>query len=108
MSESTSLRSLVHPNVPSDRTGFVISYRAASQLEGQLDLTVMVTLVPNHVLEQENRVVVVKVHVAVCLHPALNRVPRRLGAVVQHGRDAAGVALGPPLFLRHLSCELRG
>lgn len=36
----------------------------ARQLESQLDLTVMVALVPEHVLEQKNRVIVVKVHLA--------------------------------------------
>jgi hypothetical protein len=33
------------------------------------------------VLEQEDRVVVVKVHLPTCLNPALYRVPHRLGAV---------------------------
>jgi len=36
------------------------------RLEGQLDLTVMVAFVSEHVLEQEDRVVVVKVHVPAC------------------------------------------
>jgi len=50
----------------------------------------MVAFVPDHVLEQEDRVVVVKVHVPDCLHPAFYRVPHRLGAVFQHLRHAAG------------------
>ena len=48
-------------------------------LESQLHLAVMVALVPEHVLEQEDRVVVVEIHVPACLQPALYRVPHRLG-----------------------------
>ena len=36
---------------------------AKADLERQLDMTVVLTLVPHHVLEQQNRVVVVQVHV---------------------------------------------
>src|SRR2546428_11036328 len=78
----------------------------ARHLEGQLHLTVMVALVPEHVLEQEDRVVVVKVHVPACLHPAPYRVPHHLGAFVQHLRDAIRVTLDHPLFLGHVSGEL--
>jgi hypothetical protein len=41
-------------------TCFLIGHWAARRLEGQLHLTVMVALVPDHVLEQEDRVVVVE------------------------------------------------
>src|SRR5262245_37764823 len=68
----------------------------------------MVPLVPEHVLEQEDRVVVVKVHLPTCLNPALYRVPHRLGAVVQHLRDATRVTLDHPLFLWQVSGELWG
>src|SRR5207244_5198562 len=97
---------LAHPDGPRERPGLLIGHWAACQLEGQLDLTVMVALVPEHVLEQEDRVVVVKVHVAACLHSALYRVPYRFGAVVQHLRDATRVTLDHPLFLGQLSGEL--
>src|SRR3979411_2626333 len=99
---------LPHPYVPRDRPGFLIGDWTARHLEGHLDLTVMVAFVPEHVLEQEDRVVVVKVHVPACLHPALYRVPHRLGAVVQHQRDATRVTLDHPLFLGQLSGELGG
>src|SRR6266567_3272457 len=99
---------LAHPDVPRDRPGFLIGHWAARHLEGQLDLTVMVALVPDHVLEQEDRVVVVKVHVPACLHPALHRVPHRLGAVVQHLPDATWVTLDHPLSLGQVSGEFRG
>jgi hypothetical protein len=44
---------------------------AAGELQGQLDLTVMVAFMLDHVLEEE--VVVVKVHGPVCFDPVLNR-----------------------------------
>src|SRR5258707_1316217 len=46
-----------------------------------------------HVLKHENRMVVVKVHIATFLHPTLHRVSHRLRALVQHVLDAAAVAL---------------
>jgi hypothetical protein len=66
----------------------------------------MVALVPQHVLEQEDRVVVVKVHVAACQHPPLHRVPYRPAAVVQHLRDAIAITLDDPLVLWYLPGEL--
>ena len=42
-------------------TGFIVE-RVTGELEGELDLTVMIALVPNHVLQQEQRVVVMEVH----------------------------------------------
>src|SRR5271157_260915 len=104
---------LVHPHAPRDRSCFLIGYREARQLEGQLDLTMMVALVPDHVLQQQDRVVIVKVHLPACLHPALHCVSDHLGAVVQHLRDAVRVPLNRPLFLgclslRNLSGELGG
>jgi hypothetical protein len=68
----------------------------------------MVALVPDHVLEQEDRVIVVKVHLLACLYPALYRVSHSLGTVVQHLRDATSVPLDHPLFLGQVSGELRG
>jgi hypothetical protein len=51
--------------VTRDELGVRIGRLAPSQRwlgESQLHLTVMVALLPEHVLEQENRMVVVKVH----------------------------------------------
>lgn len=60
-----------HPDVPRDWPGFLVGHRAAGHLECQLQLTVMVAFMPEHVLEQEDGVVVVNVHVPACLHSAL-------------------------------------
>src|SRR6266704_3042737 len=97
---------LTHPDTPRNSTSFLIRQRAACRLEGQLDLAVVVALVPDHVLKQEDRVVVVDLHVMGCFHPALDRVADRLGAVVQHLREAIGVALVHPLLLGQVSGEL--
>src|SRR5437899_806989 len=90
---------LAHPDAPRDRSGFLIGDGAARQFERQLHLTVVVALVPEHVLEQEDRVVVVKVHAPARQHPALHRVPNRPGALVQHLGDATMAPLGHPLLL---------
>lgn len=97
---------LAHPDVPCHRPGFLIGHWAARHFERQLHLTVMVALVPEHVLEQEDRMVVVKVHVPACLHPALYRVPHRFDAGVQHLRDATWITLAYPLFFGKISREL--
>jgi len=60
---------------------------------------ITLALVPDHMLEQQNRVVVVKVHLPARFHPALYSVPHRLGTVVQHLGNATRVAPGPPLSL---------
>jgi len=60
---------LAHPDVPRDRPGFLIGHWEARHPKGQLHLTVMVALMPDHVLEHEDRMVVVKFHVPACLHP---------------------------------------
>ncbi len=60
------LHLLVHPDAPRDRPGFLISHWAARHLEGQLYLTVMIAFVADHVLKQEDRMVIVKVYVAAC------------------------------------------
>src|ERR1700675_3845360 len=100
LSRSSADRSLLaHPDTPRNSTSVLIRQRAARRLEGQLDLAVVVALVPDHVLKQEDRVVVVKVHVLASFHPALDRVAHRLGAVVQYLREAIEVALVPPFLL---------
>ena len=58
-SRSISLRflrvRLVHPDPPSNRPGLLIGYGESSKLQGELDLAVMVALVPDHVLQQDPR-----------------------------------------------------
>jgi hypothetical protein len=79
---------------------------APRQLECQLYLAVVISFVPDHVLEQENRVVVMKVHLAACLHPALDRLSHRPCAEVQHFGNAITITLDDPFFLGHVSSEL--
>ena len=60
-----------------------------------------------HVLEQEDRVVVMKVHVSACLHPCFPTASRTALAVsFSISTDATRVKLDLPFFLGHLSCEL--
>jgi hypothetical protein len=47
---SQSTAPLVHPHIPRNRTNFLIIKRQTRHLEGQLDLAVVVALVPDHVL----------------------------------------------------------
>jgi hypothetical protein len=53
---------LAHPDLPADGTGSFIAQRSARKLQGQFDLSVMVALVPDHVLEKEDWVIKVAVH----------------------------------------------
>jgi hypothetical protein len=46
---------LAHPDAPRDWSGFLVADWMPCQLECQLDLTMMVTLVPDHVLEVASR-----------------------------------------------------
>jgi hypothetical protein len=68
----------------------------------------MVALVPDHVLEEQDGMIVVEVHGVAGLHPALHRVAHHLGAVIQHLRDAARFTLPQPFFLGQVSGELGG
>ena len=61
---------LAHPDAPCERSGLLIGHWAAGDLEGQLHLAVMVALMPDHVLEHEDGMVVVKFHILAGLHPA--------------------------------------
>ena len=97
---------LAPPDVPRERPGLVVADRMARQLECQLDLAVMVALVPQHELEHQDRVVVVEVHVPTCQHPPPHRIPHRQGTVGQHLRDAIAVTLDHPLFLRYVPRKL--
>src|SRR5215212_390162 len=46
---------LLHPDVPGDRPDFLIVEGMTGQFQRQLDLPVMVALVPHHVLHQQER-----------------------------------------------------
>ena len=52
----------VHPHPPCDGPGLLIGDGVSGQLQSQLDLTVMVALVPDHVLKKQDRIVVVHFH----------------------------------------------
>src|SRR5215469_16382429 len=79
---------LVHPYVPCDWPGDVVGHRQARDLEGQLYLAMVVALVPDHVLEKEDRVVVMKVHLLARFEPAPDSFADCNGAFAQHLRDA--------------------
>jgi hypothetical protein len=55
---------LVEPDMPGDGSGDLVAHGPAGDLEGELDLTVMVAFVPDQVLEEEDGVVIVDVHCA--------------------------------------------
>src|SRR2546423_8613828 len=97
---------LAHPDAPRDRPSFIVVHWMGDRLEGQLHLTMMVALVPDHVLEQQDRVVVVKVHIPACLYTAFYCIPHCLGTVGQHLGDATSVRLDHPLLLRQVFGEL--
>src|SRR6476659_8645621 len=98
---------LVHPDAPADWSCFFVGNRTARQLEGQFDLTVMIALMPDHVLEQKNWMVIVKVHIPPSLHSASYCSAHSVGALIQKLRHAAPVTLGSPLFFGHGLGELR-
>jgi len=79
----------------------------AADFKGQLDLTVMIALVPDHVLEKEDGVIVVKLHVLAFFDLALHRVAHRFGALIQPLRDAIGITLGKPLGFGQGSSKFR-
>jgi hypothetical protein len=56
---STGHSMLSHPDTPGNSPSFFIGHRAAHHLQGQLDLAVVVALVPDHVLKEEDRVIIV-------------------------------------------------
>lgn len=59
---STGVSCLPPPHASRNRPCFFIADGASRQVKRQLDLPLMVTLVPNHVLKKKDGVVVVKVH----------------------------------------------
>src|SRR6266853_1418289 len=58
----------------------------------------MVALMPDHVLEQKDWMIIVKVHLMTCFHSALDRVSHGLGAVVQKLCHANRIRFCRPLF----------
>ena len=91
----------VHPDIPGERTGLVIGQRMTRELERQLDLTVMIALVPEHVLKQKDGVVVVNIHGAMGLDFSTYGFPHCVGAVVEQLCETGGIALVCPFVLRH-------
>jgi hypothetical protein len=63
--EASGRPRLAHPDIPGHLADLLVVERVAGELQGQLDLAVVVALVPHHVLQQQDRVVVVQVHRAV-------------------------------------------
>ena len=61
----------------------------------------MVAFMPDHVLKQQDWMVIVNVHVLAGLHSALDRVSHGLGAVVQKLRHANRIRFRRPLFPGH-------
>ena len=78
----STILSLPHPDAPGERPDLLIIDRTPSKLERQFDLTVMVAFVPNHVLQEEDWMVIMKVHFAAVLHFALYRIPHSSSAIV--------------------------
>ena len=52
----------VEPDVPGDWAGEVVVDGVAGEFEGELDLAVVVALMPDQVLKEEDGVVVVNLH----------------------------------------------
>ena len=93
------ISSLLHPDIPRERSGLLVGHGVAGQLQDELDLTVVVTLVPEHVLKKEYRVVIVECHLLARLHPVHDHVTHSRGALIQQLRKPIAVAIrtrGPP------------
>ena len=67
----------------------------------------MIPLVPNHVLQEQNRVIVVQVHLLTQLEPTFHRIAHGLSALLEHLGDVTHIALFRPLFLGQTSSNLR-
>src|SRR5215469_16176760 len=59
----------------------------------------MIALVPDHMLQEEYRVIIVLFHLLSCLNLALHSLTHCLRALIQHFRHAIGISLGDPLAL---------
>ena len=95
-----------HPDAPGDGSGLVIYERAARQLEGQLNLAMMVSLVPKHVLQKENGMVVVNLHGSFCSERVFYHLSHGGPTVVQHLLNAAGISFGRPFLIGQVSSKL--
>src|SRR5215472_7607061 len=96
----------VHPDVPGDWPRDLVGDGYARDLEGQLYLAMVIAFVPDHVLEHEDRVIVVEVHLLARFEPAPDRFADGLGALGQHLCDTVGVALVGPLLIWYWCGEL--
>src|SRR6185437_16119770 len=67
----------------------------------------MVGLMPDHVLEKKDWVVVVEIHLLSGRKPAFYRVPHRPGALIQHLLDTSRITLCTPLFFRYFDRKFR-
>src|SRR5947208_10847421 len=98
--------SLFHPHTPGTRPCDPIADWKSRQLQCQLDLSLVVPLVPDHVLYEQNRVIVMQIRAGACLDLALDSFPYRCCALVQHRCHPVAIPLRPPLFLGHSASEL--
>ena len=98
---------LFEHEVPCERGDLFIVEGIAGDLESQLDLTVVVALVPDEVLDEEERVVKVKLHVLAGEDETLDGVADGFAASFEFRGDHVGVGFAGPLLRRHLSAELR-
>jgi hypothetical protein len=89
------------------RAGIGIGYRAARCLQGQLDLTVMVTFIEDQELQQLHRVREAAVEGSIGIDAVRHCVPHPFGALLGHLRDAMSIAFGAPLVSRDLAGVLR-
>src|ERR1700758_3737659 len=87
---------LVDPEVPCDRADLLVFEGQAGDLERQLDLAVMVALVPDHVLHEEQWMIVVHLHGLAGAETVLHRVTHGARALIEPGCDAFGVSLTAP------------
>src|SRR5262249_48052511 len=96
----------VHPNTPGDRSGDFVRDGPAGGLEGQFDLTVVIALVPDHVLEEQDGMVVVTLHLSARFPFAANDIANRLCALIQYLSNAVAVVFAGPLVIGNVYWKL--
>src|SRR5690349_3142180 len=77
----------------------------AGEFESEFDLSMMIALVPNHVLKKKDRVVVVEFHLAAGEHFAFYGVAHGIGAVAKHAGDVVRIRFGGPFFFGQWTLE---
>src|SRR5579859_3026482 len=90
---SSDLLRLIEPDVPGDGAGEVVVDGVAGEFEGELDLAVVVALMPGQVLKEEDGVVIVDFHFAARFDFGFGDLADGFGAVVEQLGDAVGVGL---------------